>query len=279
MTFLDGSWGYTPVTLISVTATLLVASDPQPVQIVVSGIPAGSSYVVTGQDTYGNTWGIPGGSSIGTGSSVDLIDSRAPLNSIVTYTAVVDGVSYTSNAVQVSHASNAVLQSLDGQTIVSVSVTSQTEKRTGGIRSAIFPVAGRPYPAVRVDVTVAYQYEWEFDTTGTDSDTMEALLATGRPVVRRLQVGIRDFDPVVIGVVTAWADELVNPGGVDTLRRWSLTVQAVDDPEPSQVQNVYTWSDFDTASDTQAWTWASFDTFWAADSWSDFDTFDWGTLE
>lgn len=263
---------------ISITATLLVASDPQPVQVVLAGVPSGTAYAVTGQDTFGNVWGIPGGSGTSTGASVDLIDSRAPLNSIVTYTAVVGGVSYASNAVQVTHAFNCVIQSLDGQTIANVKVASLTEKRTGGIRSATFPVAGRKYPAVRTDVSVAYQYEWQLDTTGTDTATMQALLESGRPLVRRLQVGIRDFDPVIIAVATQWVDELVT-NGIDVLRRWSLTMQAVDDPEPSQVQNVYTWADFDAASANQGWTWADFDAFWAADTWADFDTFDWGTLE
>lgn len=242
--------------MVTVTASLLSASNPQPVQIILTGVAAGSAYVVTGQDDQGNTWTIPGATGVSTdpANSYDFIDVRTPLNSTVTYAAVVDGVTYTSDAVTVAYAGQCVVQDLDGQNVASVNIASLTEKRTGGIRTAVFPIAGRAFPAVRVDVAVAYQYEWEFDTTDADTDTMQALLASGKPIVRRCQVGIRDFDPVIIGVATAWSDELVT-NGIDTLRRWTLTVQAVDDPEPSTVRNVYTWADFDAVSNTQGWVW------------------------
>lgn len=237
---------------VTLTATLLTASNPRPVQVVLAGTTAGQVYAVKGTTADGASWTVSGGVGVSAGSSVVLTDNRAALNAPITYQAVVDGVTYTAATVTVTSTSLAVLQTLDGQTIVPVLIATPTEKRKHDTRSTLFQIAGRSDPAARLDVPGSAQYAWQFDTSSTDTVTMLAILASGSPVVRRLTPGMRDLKTSVIGIVTSWDDELVT-NGVDTLRRWTLAVQEISDPQPSAVLAAYDWDDFDTAMADEVW--------------------------
>jgi hypothetical protein len=238
-----------PVTL---TATLLLSADPRPVQIALNGTTAGQSYAVTGTSSDGSVWPVSGGVGVSAGAQVLLVDTRSALNTPITYSAVVAGVTYTAAPVTVTSVAAGVLQTIDGLTIVPVEIASVTEPRSSETRSAIFEIAGRSTPAARLDVPGSYEYSWELETAGVDSMTMRAILRSGMPVVRRLSPGLRDLDTVVIGVVKAWKDELVTTGG-DTIRRWSLTVRELADPQPSTPLIAFTWDDFDAAMADRVW--------------------------
>lgn len=239
-----------PVTL---TATLLSAADPPPVQLALNGTTAGQDYTVIGTAADGTVWQIPGGTGISTGSQVLLIDTRSVLNTPITYEAIVAGVSYAASPVTVNWDEGvAVLQTIDGLIVVGVDVASTTEPRTSEVRSATFEIAGRSDPASRLDVPGSYVYSWMLETQGVDSAEMERILRTGAPVVRRLEPGMRDLKSVVLGLVQSWSDELLSTGG-DTWRRWSLKVREIRDPEPSTALFAFTWADFDTAMADRVW--------------------------
>ena len=233
---------------VTLTATLLTASNPRPVQVVLNGTTAGQSYVITGTTADGSSWAIPGGTGTSAGVQVVVTDNRSALNVAITYQAVVDGVTYTATPVTVTWAGVGVLQTLDGQTIVNIQVASLTEPRKRKIRGTIFEVAGRSAPAARLDVLGTAEYTWMLDTASTDTPIMEAILESGGPVVRRLTPGMRDLKTVVLGVfsTTDPVDELVTQG-IDTWRRWTMTVREINDPQPSTAVSAYVWDDFDTA--------------------------------
>lgn len=238
---------------VTLTATLLSGADPRKVQVVLNGTSAGQLYEVVGTTADGSRWAVPGGAGVSAGSQILLIDNRAALNQVITYSAVVDGVTYTAGAVTVT-GPLAVLQTIDGLTVVEVDIASVTEPRSASIRSTAFEIAGRRDPAARLDVPGSYEYGWEFDTQGIDSVTMLAILESGMPVVRRLSPGMRDLQLVTIGLVKGWNDELLTTGG-DTWRRWTLQVRELTDPQPSTPLIAFVWDDFDTAMADRVWSW------------------------
>lgn len=258
---------------VTLTASLLAAADPRPVQVALNGTAVGQAYEVSGTTADGSRWQVPGGAGVSAGSQILLVDNRAALNTEVVYSAVVDGVTYVAAPVTVDHAGVAVLQTIDGLTVVSVEIASVTEPRSSSPRSALFEIAGRTDPAARLDVPGSYVYAWELETYGVDSAVMEAILRSGLPVVRRTVPGLRDLASVVLGVVTAWKDELITQGA-DTWRRWSLTVREISDPQPGTPLIAFTWEDFDAAMATR--TWEDFDALFA--TWNEFDATDWSML-
>jgi hypothetical protein len=257
-----------PVTL---TATLLAASDPKPVQVALNGTTAGQVYEITGTSSDGSRWPVSGGIGVSVGSQVVLTDNRTSLNSVITYEALVDGATYTSASVTVESDDVAVLQTISGLIVVGVDVASTTEPRTAPTRSSTFDIAGREDPAARLDIPGSYTYTWQLDTEVAGSAVMESILRSGSPVVRRLQPGMRDLKTVVIGIVLDWSDELLNDG-LDTWRRWSLKVRETGDPQPSAALIAYTWPDFDAAFSGGTWA-ADFDSAFA--TWDEFDRTDW----
>lgn len=236
------------------TATLLAASEPRPVQVALTGTTAGQEYEVVGTSADGGRWQVPGGVGVSQGSQVLLIDSRSALNTPIVYSAIVDGVTYVAAPVTVAHDGVAVIQTIDGLTVVDVEIASTTEPRSASVRSEAFEIAGRPDPATRLETPGSYSYSWEVETNGTRSLTMRAILESGMPIVRRLVPGMRDLSPVVIGFVTSWKDELITEGG-DTWRRWSLGVRELTDPQPSTALIAFVWDDFDESMLDRVWSW------------------------
>lgn len=232
-----------PVTL---TAALLTAANPRPVQVTLTGTTAGQAYEIRGTSGDGSSWPVPGGRGVSTGTQVIVIDNRAALNVPIIYTVVVAGATVTAAPVTVAWGGVGVLQMLNGKGIVPIEVASITEKRKRGTRASVFEVAGRVAPAARLDVPGSVEFDWELETQAQDTAAMVRILSSGAPVVRRLTPGMRDLQSVVIGIVLSWSDELITVGG-DTWRRFTLAVREVGDPQPSAALAAYMWGDVDTA--------------------------------
>lgn len=237
----------------TLTATQLTGADPRPVQITLNGTTAGQAYEVRGTTADGSSWAVPGGKGVSAGSQILLIDNRSALNAVVTYTALVDGSTITAAPVTIA-GPIAVLQTIDGLTVVAIEIKGRTEPRTFDPRSSAFEIAGRSDPAARLDVPGSPTYGWELETQGADTVTMEAILTSGMPIVRRTVTGMRDLKPVVIGLVRSWSDEL-SSSGFDTWRTWKLQVRELADPQPSTPLIAFTWDDFDAAMADRVWSW------------------------
>ncbi|MBB3158189.1 hypothetical protein FHS07_001885 [Microbacterium proteolyticum] len=262
---------------VTLQATLLSAAAPRPVQLTLGGVPAGQRFEVVATTGDGVRRGVSGGVGVSTGVVVLLIDNRTPLNTPITYQALVGGVTYAAAPVTVDSAGVAVVQSLDGRDVVPVEIASLTEQRSAEPRSSTFEIAGRSDPAARLDVAGSFSYSWTFDTQGAATVALTEILRTGRPIVRRLNPGMRDLETVVIGLVRSWKDELITDG-LDTWRRFSLTVREIADPQPSTALVVFVWDDFDAALSNRVWSSTdpavrTFDEIFA--TWDEFDAANW----
>lgn len=262
--------------MVTITATLVSAGNPSPVQIVALDMPSGEPFVIVGQSATG-TWSVPGGVGVGDGSQVVLIDNRAPLNTPVTYVLTVAGETFETATVTVEFSGASVLQSLDGQTVVPVRVRDTGDQRDLATRTVAFDVPGRRRPPVRWSTAGDGGGAWLLETFGPDSGLMSELLSTGRPVVLRTSGLTPSMEPVSLAIVTG-ASSSIGPVGsaYGDGRRWALSYLLVGDPEPGTALSAWTWDDFDEAMSSL--TWDDFDAMFATSTWNDFDTYDWGQL-
>ena len=263
---------------VTITASLVPAGSPEPVQIVLAGVPAGVGYLVTGTTGAGSSWPVPGGVGLSTGQQVVLVDNRSALNAQVVYQAVVAGVTYVAGPVTVTHPGRYVLQSLDGQTVVDFVWDDNGMPRDLVANTAVFDVPGRARPPVRYAPGGDGGGSLRLRTNRQNTVHMRDLLRAGRPIVVRTDGGIRDLGAVDLVQVVGkpsnvlWAGD----GGLSTQRVWSLEYVLVDDPEPSAVLSAWTWDDFDAAMATR--TWDDHDALFASSAWDQWDTYPGGQL-
>lgn len=255
-----------------VTSSELTSGAPSFAQVVVNGMSNGDAYTVVGI-TGLHSWLVQGGVGTSDGTQLVLVDSRVPWGGPVVYRVVIGDAVYEASPLTIAYSDAAcVFQSLDGNTVVPVEVATFTDPKTFKTRRAFFAVAGRRSPVVRYDVTALPERPLEVETSGQATSDLEALLASGAPIVRRQQVGLRDIAPVQIISVGDYSTELV--GAVGDLRVWSMPTTEIDLPEPGTVLFVFDWDDFDTVYSSL--TWAQFDTEWSSLTWDDLDATDWG---
>lgn len=258
---------------VTIAATQLTAGVPPFAQVVVNGLTNGDQFVVEG--TAGiHSWLVQGGMGISDGLQLILADTRVPWGGAVTYRVTVASVITEAAPLTVAYegAATVVFQSLDGSSIVPVEVATYTDPKTSRTRRAFFVVSGRRSMVLRHDVTGLPERPLVLETEGATSADLEALLASGKPIVRRQLVGLRDIAPVQIISVGDFTSELV--GAVGDLRVWSMPTQEIAVPEPGTVLFVFDWDDFDAVY--AALTWNQFDTEWSTRTWDQFDTENWG---
>ncbi|WP_182112884.1 hypothetical protein [Actinotalea sp. JY-7876] len=265
----------------SIAVELVSAGDPRPVQIVLSGVPSGAGYKVVGATSDGRTWPVPGGEGTSTGDQVVLVDNRAALNTPVTYSALVSGLTYMVQLPEpIHHVDGHVLQSLDGRAVVAFKWDDDGMPRELSMASVAFPVPGRRRPPGRFVPGGDGGGSMTIKTAPAQTRALTEMLLTGRPLVLRTDGQVRDLDPVEIilpqRVSNALFEGDVEGDGVWSWRTWSIEYLLVDDPEPGTALAAFTWADFDTAMTGR--TWADFDALFAGSTWDDFDTYDWGQL-
>lgn len=262
---------YVIVDGVTVSVNLVGSTAPRPVQVVLDGLSAGQTVVVSGT-AGGHSWAVPGGAFEATGEQVVLVDTRAAINTPVVYTVVVDGVTITSPQVVVDYPSNFLIQSLDGRTVVACKHLAGGLVREPVVRSAVFDVPGRARPPVRFAAGGDGSSSVSVLTDPQHTVALRELVRTGRPLVIRSSGYVPDVSPTEIVLVTAAPHRLTGAGD----RVWDMAFLFVDDPEPGTPVSAFTWSDFDAAWDGQ--TWADFDAFFDGLTWDAFDRMDWTEL-
>lgn len=261
---------------LAIVATPTGSSDPQGVQLAITGLTAGEAYTVTG--TTGTwTWTVPGGAGTeAAGTTAVLADFLTPLAVAVTYTVTQPSGSATSSLLTtyLTAPGDGVLHTLDGQISAAVGWVNSGDVREQTPRIATFVIPGRPSPLVRWDVATTDTGTLMVDVEGEASATLRSLVAQGAPLIFRTNGPILDVDPVQVLVITKAPRQMVGVQG--SLRRWSLSYQVIDYPDLTTGLATSDWDDFDAAWSTL--TWADFDTYFAGLTWDDFDFIDWTTF-
>ena len=241
---------------VTITATLVSSTDPKPVQIVLNGITAALTYSVTGS-AGGSSWPVPGGEGVSAGTQIVLVDNRAALNTPITYSVVVSGVTYTASPVTVTYGQRYLLQSLDGLSVVAFWWSDNDLPREVQTRAATFDVPGRDRPPARYTTGGDGGGSLVIRTDRTNTDALYRLVKTGRPVIVRTDGTVRDLPPVDLLLLTSVSNvarrAFASPGVLWTDRVWNLQYTLVGDPQPSQALTAFTWDDFDAAMLARVW--------------------------
>lgn len=262
---------------VTVTPSVLTAASPAPVQVVVAGMSSGEVYTVVGSYD-GFTWPLPAGRGTSDGSTLILVDNRAPMNCDVAYVATVAGVDYTSATVNVTHDGYCVLQSLDGAVQIPCEIADPLDERTGASRSSLAEISGSSYMAGRFDrgLAPALALQVEVDTVAANLALL-AMLEDGGAIVRRNDgsVTARGIPPTEIYARAGdYGSRLL--GAVGALRRWSIPVQVIGDPEPGVALVAFDLDDVKTAFTGQDLD--DFKAYFTGSTLEDLKTFDWGVL-
>lgn len=260
---------------VTVQVDLVGSSEPRPVQVVLDGLSAGQSVIVTGT-AGGHTWSVPGGAFTATGEQVVLVDNRSPVNTPVVYAVVVDGQAINSPPITVPYHANHLIQSLDGRTIVDFVWMRIDLPQEPTIRSVAFDVPGRARPPVRFTPGGDGGGSLRIRTSRAGTDALRSLLRAGRPVVVRTDGQMRDWPGTELVLLTSAPSVLWGAIDEPDHRVWDMAFLFVDDPEPGTPVSAFTWSDFDAAWDGQ--TWDDFDAFFDGLTWDAFDRMDWTEL-
>ena len=259
----------------TITAALLDVSGIPPVQVTISGLTAGQNVTVQGVHSSG-TWLVPGGLFTATSpADVTLIDNRSPLNTPVFWRVVVAGtvVAQTSSdevsgCLLVPSVEACVIQSLDGMTQVPAEVVD-SESWTGAPRMYESDVAGSTLRPMRYDVSGPDEHEVTVETVGVAARAMQSLLATGAPLVLRLEPGACGllFPLSEVWRVNARSGLRVGlPGAVPggDLYDWTLSVAPTADPAPSTPLVAVDWTVFNAQMVNLDWSWDQLDAYLAS---------------
>jgi hypothetical protein len=258
---------------VTITATLVDAGSPRPVQIVITGIAAGTAYSVTGSTPDGSTWPVPGGTAVAPGGQLVLTDNRSAFNVPVTYSVLAAGATTAAAVVVVAFDGTCALQSLNGQLVAPVRLHDNGDPRELALRSRAFDVPNRERPPGRFSKSGYGTGLLEVTTLGKAATaTLRRILLDGGPVVVRTDASTPLERAVDIVMVTGARNAIATSVQYGDSRRWSLPVLFVDDPEPSAVLAAFTWDDLDAVG----LTWNQFDALGL--TWDQFDTYDWSQL-
>jgi hypothetical protein len=254
-----------------ITASLVGGGVPPLVQIVVDETPDGEGWTLTGS-AGGLTWTVPGGVGVGDGEQLTIADNRTPGNIPIVYTFTAETVTEVADAVTVPMP-ELVLQSLDGQVSLPVSLLDGALSVQFPSRKSRFVIPGRRRPVTRFTVSGDREGSWPVLVPVAESGTFDALIMSGAPVLYRCGEPIFDFP--LVGVI-----DLDTPTAVgyssEGLRVWDLPYVTVDDPFMDQRFGAFPWDFFDTVNGGR--TWDDFDALFSGSTWNEFDTTDWATL-
>lgn len=217
---------------VTVTASVLTGADPQAVQVVVRGVPAGSDVVVVGS-VGDDVWTIPGGDMSSTGSQILLKDVCAAVNAAVVYRATVGGVVYASAPVTVVSAANFWLQDLRGDVAVGFEWLDNGDPRSPEVGGSLTKIPGRARRVGNVSTGSDGGGSWELVTTKENSRALHQLVIASEPVVLRTNGAMRDIVAVDLGLMVSAPNRLfAGDGGASTRRQWSIAYELQDHPEP-----------------------------------------------
>lgn len=255
-----------------ITAQLIGGGTPPPVQIVVDVTPNGVPWTLTG--TVGDfSWHVPGGSGIGDGGQLSIVDNRAPGHGEVVYTFAAGGVEQTSAPIVVPFEGDFVIQTLNGLVSLTMGFLSGSLNTRHSVRRELYQVPNRRRKVARHDVTGDTEGAFRVLATVEQAKEFQTLISNGEALVYRLGVQIMDLEPMA---TFSYGDLQSTAFQARGLRIWEFEYEVVDDPYMDERFNGFTWDRVDLALASS--TWSAFDARFDSNSWNEFDTFDWSTI-
>jgi hypothetical protein len=220
------------------------------------------------------SWVVPGGSGVGAGEQVSLVDTRAPGNVAVVYTLEFEGGEEASGPVTIPFVNDMVLQTADGQYAIDLELLAGSLDVTLPTQSATFQVPGRPRPVVRYDVLGDVVSAFVLRVPFAQTAEFRRVIASGAPVVYRFGADSYDLDPVGVVALTSVQGD---PYPTALQRWWTLGYVLIDDPYADVRLGAFSWDAFDEAFVGRPWA-PDFDEAFAGLDWDAFDTADFSSL-
>lgn len=256
----------------AITVSLVGSAQPQLVQIVVSATTSGAAWTVTGT-AGGLTWTVPGARGVGDGLQLVLSDNRAPLNVPVTYRFVSTATQTASPITRTQAMGDAVLQSLDGQRSVVVNLQNGTQDQELRTAMRLFEVPGRRRPVARYAATSDVYGTIIARTPLTSSPAVDALLATGEPLLCLLTGPALDLPLTsIVGLTGVSSTANVVAG----YREWQFPYVTLDDPFMDTRLGAFTWGYIE--GKLAGRTWAQIRSQFSGVTWAQIDRYNWGAL-
>lgn len=258
---------------LAITAVLVgAATQPRPVQINVTGLTIGQTYVVTAS-AAGWSRIVQGGEGTATATQVLLIDVATPLNTAITYAVVHGGTMASSSPVTVAYAAgDSLLQSLDGTVVAGFKWMDNADPREQSPQVAFYRPAGRSRPIMHYDVASDESGAIVAHTEGAATAALRELVRQGAPVLLRITPGVTvlDIDPVeILGLSAALRVLVATPSRP---RRWSLSYTLVSDEDDTPLVMV-TLDHLNSYYATKNL--SDINTQWAGLTLADMNAFDW----
>lgn len=262
---------------VTITAGLVSAQSPPPVQVVLDGIPSGQAFEVFGVSQGGGMWAVAGGVGGYPGGQLVLVDKWSATNVPIWYRVETGGVAYETPNLTVPAPPN-LLQSLNGDVRVDFAWLPNRLPLDLDSNVATYAVPGRPRPPARTAPGGDGGGELKIRTSAGQSERLRALLSLGEVVVLRTSdTGGLDLPPSGLLLITRATSQLsFDVRDVEHARTWTLAYTWADNPRPGASLSAWSWDDFDAAMADR--TWDDFDALFALSSWDDFDTYPWGQL-
>lgn len=269
------SAGFGDATLVASVGGGLLGS----VRVVIPGaeLPSGSPWELRALST-GVEYVVRGGSGVGSGEQVVLVDAAAPLNTTTTYQLYVDGTPTAYVDVVRAYSGRHAIVSVDGGVVADFGWTARGgDARSGGRRFHASVVPGRSRPPLRLDpVAGAGGGSLEAETEGESTTALRTILASNGPAYLFHNEGICRIpgcDIPQVELVYFTSDGNDRTGHIDrAVRAWGLSYILVDDPEPDFRVTLSTWDDVDDAG----LTWAQMDALGL--DWDAYDRTDWSQV-
>ena len=255
----------------------LLSGDLPGVRIVIPGtdVPASDAWTLTGSGA-GLSWQVRGGSGVGAGAQVVLVDTLAPVNVVTTYSLTRAGTVTQSGTITRTFSGTGgdglgrdVVADLAGSSSACVR-RLPSDLRRGERRFHASRVAGSRFLPLRLDpVAGAGGGSLSVASVGAQTTALRAILDANTLVAYYHDTSRCDLSGCPVPAVEIWyvTGESSDVGARRDVgeREWSLDWLAQQDPEPDLIVPVSDWDDVDAAGldwdaiDALALTWDEWD--------------------
>lgn len=263
---------------VTITAELAGVADPQVVQVVVDGLTVGTEVSVRGTIASGKSWTVRGSAKTADSTQLVVVDDLAAINTPITYSVLVDGVTAATagSAVTVAFAADIFIASIDLATVVTPTLQANGLPIEIAANQHFTLVPGRQNPVLRFAAGGNRAGRWLLRFADADAEEFAALVGAGAPLVLRSDGAQRDLPPSRIVAVTAAPSSLWGVGATETDRLFDVSWVGLDDPYADTVISGDSFLDVDNGyagDDFEA-----LDAAYSGSSFGDFNRTDWAGL-